>query len=444
MAKMIFLVTVLFSISLHASDVETLVRMPKSFIGKEVKNFINDHFRHDFYSVGYVSNKDLLALPPSVRSHIQVLDSEKWARGQYDVETLAVKALEKDVGEYLNYTALTQWLQNLQSQNPDIVSLRSAGKSVQGRELWYVVLSDNASVKENEPVTSFIANMHGDETAGREVMVSLIERLVTSYKTGDQRIRRILDHSQTLIMPSMNPDGFELRRRGNANNVDLNRNFDDPITGNSRNPQIEMKAIVKFHQDWAPTLGLNYHGGTVCFNLPWDHKANRPVTFADDAFISEIALDYASQNQTMYRNNEFNNGVTYGYEWYQVTGGLQDWSILKADSIHATVELSHIKWPNARDLPTIYSENEESMLRVLEKGQFGVHLEVVRQNGQPVTEFLVKTSDSNRWISNKGSNFIHRLTIDRNQNVMIQVDGVTKEFNLSPSRFDGSFERITL
>lgn len=28
----------------------------------------------------------------------------------------------------------------------------------------------------------------------------------------------------------MNPDGFSLRRRGNANNVDLNRDFPDQVS----------------------------------------------------------------------------------------------------------------------------------------------------------------------------------------------------------------------
>ncbi|KAL5986598.1 hypothetical protein ACLOJK_014931 [Asimina triloba] len=32
------------------------------------------------------------------------------------------------------------------------------------------------------------------------------------------------------ILPTMNPDGFTLRRRGNANNIDLNRDFPDQVS----------------------------------------------------------------------------------------------------------------------------------------------------------------------------------------------------------------------
>lgn len=438
-ASLIFLL----SLNLYAQDVEVLVRVPKHMTS-QVPSFVKDHFRHDYYDVGYISKETLRSLSEEVKTHMQILEQDVWAQGRYDIETLAVAPMDKDIDMYHNYEALTNVLKQLAQENPDIVSLRSAGKSVQGRELWYVILSDNASIKEQEPITSYIANMHGDETAGREVMIELTLNLVNRYKAGDARIQNILNHSQVLIMPTMNPDGFELRRRGNANNIDLNRNFDDPVTGLSRNPQIEMKAVVNLHKAYYPTLGLNFHGGTVCFNMPWDHKANRPVSFADDAIITELAMEYASLNSTMIRSREFENGITYGFEWYQVTGGLQDWSILYADSIHATVELSHAKWPNARDLQAVYIENEAALLHTLEKGLFGVHLEVVDSQGNAINNFSVRTSDSPRWMSNKGTHFVHRLSVDRMQKVEIQANGITKSFQVEPKAFDGNFIRLSL
>lgn len=39
----------------------------------------------------------------------------------------------------------------------------------------------------------------------------------------------IVDNVHLHLLPSMNPDGFSLRRRGNANNVDLNRDFPDQV-----------------------------------------------------------------------------------------------------------------------------------------------------------------------------------------------------------------------
>lgn len=39
----------------------------------------------------------------------------------------------------------------------------------------------------------------------------------------------IVENVHLHILPTMNPDGFSLRRRGNANNVDLNRDFPDQV-----------------------------------------------------------------------------------------------------------------------------------------------------------------------------------------------------------------------
>jgi len=39
----------------------------------------------------------------------------------------------------------------------------------------------------------------------------------------------IVENVHLHLLPSMNPDGFSLRKRGNANNIDLNRDFPDQV-----------------------------------------------------------------------------------------------------------------------------------------------------------------------------------------------------------------------
>ena len=57
-------------------------------------------------------------------------------------------------------------------------------KSVEGRELWVVKISTDAedNRKDLKPMVKYIANMHGNEVVGRELMVLLIKYLLTSYK----------------------------------------------------------------------------------------------------------------------------------------------------------------------------------------------------------------------------------------------------------------------
>ena len=51
-----------------------------------------------------------------------------------------------------------------------------------------------------------IANMHGNEAVGRELMLALSAYLLENFQT-DQRVRDIVSQTDIHIMPSLNPDG---------------------------------------------------------------------------------------------------------------------------------------------------------------------------------------------------------------------------------------------
>ena len=82
-------------------------------------------------------------------------------------------------------------------------------------------------------MVKYIANMHGNEAVGRELMLLFIDYLATTYKAqSNPEVTRLVDTTEIHILPSMNPDGFErsiegsckgLRGRANSNGLDLNR-----------------------------------------------------------------------------------------------------------------------------------------------------------------------------------------------------------------------------
>ena len=55
-------------------------------------------------------------------------------------------------------------------------------------------------------MVKLIANMHGNEAVGREMMIALSAYLLENFET-DQRVRDIVSRTDIHIMPSLNPDG---------------------------------------------------------------------------------------------------------------------------------------------------------------------------------------------------------------------------------------------
>jgi hypothetical protein len=223
-------------------------------------------------------------------------------------------------------------------------------------------VSDNPRVDEIEPEFKYIANMHGDEIAGREFMVHFLEDLCEGYQAGDKKIIDLIESTEIFVMPSMNPDGAATKRRGNANWADLNRDFpdfntsDDTNTWSRREP--ETQAVMKWQADRNFSLSANFHGGAVVVNYPWDGTHAKPP-HEDD--LKSMSLDYASKVPEMANSTQFKNGIVKGADWYIVNGGMQDWSWYWYEDIQLTIELTNIKWPSYSSVQPAYSRNKESL-----------------------------------------------------------------------------------
>lgn len=110
---------------------------------------------------------------------------------------------------YTHYEDLRQLLDSLAHRYPHLARVFSIGKSVEGRDLLVLEISENVGQRGlGEPMVKLVANMHGDETVGRELLIILGQYLLDRYGK-DDRITRLVNQTDIYLMPSMNPDGFE-------------------------------------------------------------------------------------------------------------------------------------------------------------------------------------------------------------------------------------------
>ncbi|KAK8398384.1 hypothetical protein O3P69_003938 [Scylla paramamosain] len=303
-----------------------------------------------------------------------------------------------DLSHHYHYEDVEELSKALASQYPKLVQHYSVGKSVLGRDLLVLKISENVAQRDEcEPMVKYVANMHGDEAVGRALVVALAQYLVLAYQQGNPRVVKLLNTTEVHLMPSMNPDGFEIAREGacdvyghsgreNAHNVDLNRNFPsqwktltEEYLYSNREP--ETLAVMDWILHNPFVLSGNLHGGSVVASYPFDdtsvhHDCCVESKTPDEKLFHHLASIYASNHLTMFRGNlcpgdNFQGGVTNGAFWYDVEGGMQDFNYVFGSCSEVTFELSCCKYPMASELPQEWANNKESLLAFMEQVHMG-------------------------------------------------------------------------
>ena len=197
--------------------------------------------------------------------------------------------------------------------------------------------------------------MHGNEAVGREMLLLLIQHLLEGYGLND-RITALVDSTRIHIMPTMNPDGFEMSREGdrdslsgraNANNHDLNRNFPDQFRRGSPKAEPEVAAVMKWSQEYPFVLSANLHGGSLVANYPFDSNQEGREVYSpspDDAVFKSLAMAFSHAHKKMHlgqpcpgERESFRDGITNGAQWYTLNGGMQDWNYLHTNDFEITL-----------------------------------------------------------------------------------------------------------
>jgi len=385
--------------------------------------------RAELVAAGYdVSNVrgnvvTIYAAPDEVRA----LEATGWPIRQVGVQPAPPEydVLTKALGVYHNYATLTDALNAYAAGHPAICRLSSLGESVQGRDIWAMLITNNPDVEEDEPEFKYVATMHGNEQLGTEMCLYLIDHLLTNYGQ-DSRITSLVDTTAIWIVPLMNPDGLELGRRENAHGYDLNRSFPEypedftgtlyegePLGDAGREP--EVAAIMRWTADNSFVLSANYHTGELVVNYPYDDDGKPSLVDSptpDDLLFEEISRLYALNNPMMHQQSRFPDGITNGAVWYVIEGGMQDWNYRFVSCNEVTLEISTVWRPPQSALPTYWADNAEAMLAYLEAVHMGVRGVVVDgETGEPLWAKVTVEGNAHSVFTDPDVGDYHRMLL---------------------------------
>lgn len=284
---------------------------------------------------------------------------------------------------YPTYSQYEQLVTDFANNYPEICKKENIGKSINGRNLWLLKISDNVESKEAEPEFLYTATIHGNEPLGYVLSLRLIDYLLANYDS-NQEITELVNNHEIWLNPLANPDGtyaggdntLSGATRFNANGVDLNRNFPDPEDGLHPDGNVwqpENIAMMNFIKQHNFVISANLHTGVEVVNYPWDTWSK---LHSDDAWFQKISHQYADTAQFYSSNgylDDYNDGITNGFQWYTINGGAQDYMTYFQNCRSIILELCNSHLPDTSLISNYWEYNYRSLINLIKNCNLGIN-----------------------------------------------------------------------
>ena len=255
------------------------------------------------------------------------------------------------IGGYYSIEEMVENLDSMAMQYPDLVTVKHPMdyQTNNGRDLYWVRISDNPNTDEDEPEILYTGMHHAREPIGMQLLFYYMYYILENYET-DTVIRNLVDNFELYFVPMVNPDGYAYNiqnypngggmwrknRRQNEDGsygVDLNRNYSfqwgfDNI-GSSPNPwadnfrgteafsEPESANMRNFCEDHEFRIALNYHSykNELLYTWGWsgDPCEHEAILDAYAKIVScENGYIYGATNTTLYPTNGGSDDWMYG------------------------------------------------------------------------------------------------------------------------------------
>jgi hypothetical protein len=250
---------------------------------------------------------------------------------------------------YHDWDYTHQWAQDLAAANPSIVRYGTYGTSLEGRDLFYLKISDSPGTDDtSEPDVVLNAVHHAREITTHEILMRYTEYLVDNYGSDDE-VNNIVNNREIWIIPVVNPDGLEYvfntydmwrknRRDVSGSSywgVDPNRNYEYKWgydnSGSSPNPSSDtyrgtagrsepcVDDLCTLYEDLHDSGNdvkaiINFHSYSDLILYPWGYIS----TVTDHNYL------FAPLAEHMATYNGYAPGPSHGL--YNTNGDATDWN----------------------------------------------------------------------------------------------------------------------
>lgn len=200
---------------------------------------------------------------------------------------------------YLNPTEVESFLKNINKRYPTLTKLINVGNSYEGRPIWAIKISDDASIDDpKEPSVLFNGMHHAREIMTPEVTTDIVKYLVENYKVNSQ-VKKWVDNNEIYVLPMLNVDGntkvwegskmWRKNTRGGYG-VDINRNYptnwnacggssgwrsSQQYRGSEAASEPETNVLMNFVSAIKPVFNISYHAYSELVIYPYGCKGQR-------------------------------------------------------------------------------------------------------------------------------------------------------------------------
>ncbi|MBA3680260.1 MAG: immune inhibitor A [Bacteroidetes bacterium] len=253
------------------------------------------------------------------------------------------------MGGYFTWNEMKVILDSMALLYPNLITVKQplSPQSHEGRDIYWVRISDNPNVDEAEPEVFYNALHHAREAASLSQLIFYMWYLLENYATNPD-IQATIDNTELYFVPCVNPDGYvynqttnpngggmwRKNRRNNGSNfgVDLNRNYgynwgfdntgssptnsSDTYRGPSAFSEPETQAVRNFcnaHQ-FATALNAHTYGNLLIY--PWGYL---PSIYTPDS------ATYVNWSVLLTEDSRFLYGTGDQTVNYVTNGDSDDW-----------------------------------------------------------------------------------------------------------------------